>query len=148
MAMAGVTDVLRSPFERGRGGPGGWIILLEPELHLQNDVLVPDLAAWRRERMPKLPDTAFIDLAPDWICEVLSPGNAHYDRGVKMPRYASAGVGFAWLLDPMEKTLEVFKLMPSNPAKWVLQGTFSGDAPIYPEPFEALPFELNTLWEL
>jgi Uma2 family endonuclease len=148
LAIAGITQVLRSPFDRGNGGPGGWVILLEPELHLSGDVLVPDLAAWRRERMPKLPGTAFIELAPDWICEVLSPGNAHFDRGIKMPRYAAAGVTFAWLLDPIEKTLEVFKLTSTRPAKWVLQNTFSGADPIYPEPFDALPFELDVLWEI
>jgi Uma2 family endonuclease len=146
-AASNLGGVIFDPFSRGRSGPGGWLILDEPELHLSGDVLVPDLAAWRRERMPKLPDTAFVELAPDWVCEVLSPGNAHYDRGVKMPRYAAAGVTFAWLLDPIEKTLEVFKLTSTRPAKWVLQNTFSGAEPIYPEPFDALPFELNVLWE-
>ncbi len=147
-AASSLSSAIFDPFCLGRGGPGGWLILDEPELHLQSDVLVPDLAAWRRERMPRLPDTAFIELAPDWICEVLSPGNAAFDRGVKMPRYATAGVNHAWLLDPIEKTLEVFKLSTTKPAKWILLHTYSGEEPIYPEPFDALPFELNLLWEL
>ena len=160
LAIGGISDALRSPFGRGRSGPGGWIFLIEPELHLLGDVLVPDLAAWRRERMPKLPDTAYIDIAPDWICEVLpwqhaqhqqvlSPGNARFDRGVKMPRYASAGVRYAWLIDPSEQTLEVFILgQQQQPAKWVLQHTFAGSEAVFAEPFDALPFVLGDLWEL
>ncbi len=148
LAIGGVSDALRSPFGRGRSGPGGWVFLIEPELHLLGDVLVPDLAAWRRERMPKLPDTAYIDVAPDWICEVLSPGNARFDRGVKMPRYASAGVRYAWLIDPSEQTLEVFILGQQQPAKWVLQHTFAGSEPVFAEPFDALPFVMGDLWEL
>ena len=134
-------------FSRGRGGPGGWIFLIEPELHLLGDVLVPDLAAWRRERMAKLPDTAYIDLYPDWICEVLSPGNARFDRGVKMPRYAAAGVRHVWLIDRIEQTLEVFSLNEQKPAKWVLQHTFAGSEAVFAEPFDELPFIMGDLWE-
>src|SRR6476646_4505786 len=72
-AASAVGEELGPPFKRGRGGPGGWVILDEPELHLGEDVLVPDLAGWRRERMPELPRAAFFTLAPDWACEVLSP---------------------------------------------------------------------------
>ena len=68
-------------------GPGGWLIYIEPELHFGNDVLVPDLAAWRRERLPSAPNAAYLTLAPDWICEVLSPSTASYDRGDKRVHY-------------------------------------------------------------
>ncbi|MCA9575068.1 MAG: Uma2 family endonuclease, partial [Myxococcales bacterium] len=92
------------------GGPGGWVILNEPEVHFGEHVLVPDLAGWRRERMPELPDVAFFELAPDWVCEVLSPSTAGFDRVKKLPIYAAHGVAHAWLVDPSEKTLEVLEL--------------------------------------
>src|SRR5690606_4669509 len=96
---------LGTPFHRGRGGPGGWWILFEPELHLGPEILVPDLAGWRRERMPQLPEEAFFTLAPDWLCEVLSPSTTQLDRVRKMPIYARNGVSHVWLLDPSAKTL-------------------------------------------
>ena len=91
---------LMAPYDKGRGGPGGWWILDEPELHLGPHILVPDLAGWRRERMPVFPETAYFTLAPDWVCEVLSPGTARIDRVVKMPLYAEQGVAWLWLVDP------------------------------------------------
>lgn len=146
-AAVSVTDSLRGPFGRGRGGPGGWIILIEPELHLSGDVLVPDIAGWRRERMPELPETAFIELAPDWICEVLLPSTARFDRTVKLPRYAEAGVGHAWLIDPVAQTLEIYQRTSSGAAaRWLSLETFGGDLQVRPVPFDALPFELADLW--
>lgn len=97
------------PFQRGRGGPGGWWILDEPELHLRSDVLVPDLAGWRRERMPELPDGVAFNVVPDWVCEVLSPSTAKIDLEIKLPLYAAAGVEFAWLIEPVNRTLQVFR---------------------------------------
>lgn len=113
-AASGLGIELGGPFDRGRGGPGGWIILDEPELHFTHpthpeiEVLVPDLAGWRRERMPQLPTGAFTTLAPDWVCEVLSPSTRTHDRERKMKVYERAQVPWAWLHDPIEKTLEVF----------------------------------------
>src|SRR5512145_528259 len=101
---------LHGPFHRGRGGPGGWILLGEPELHLKGDMLVPDIAGWRRERMPALPQTSAFELAPDWACEVLSPSTAAVDRTVKVPLYAREGVTHVWLIEPMAKTLEALRL--------------------------------------
>src|SRR5262245_52490577 len=101
---------LGGPFDRGKNGPGGWILLDEPELHFHGNVLVPDIAGWRRERMPELPDAAAFELAPDWVCEVLSPGTMAHDRGAKMPVYAREGVAFVWLVDPSARLLEVFRL--------------------------------------
>jgi Uma2 family endonuclease len=135
---------LFGPFRRGIGGPGGWIILDEPELHLAGDVLVPDLAGWRRERMPEIPDVAAFELPPDWVCEVLSPATEAFDRSEKLPIYARHGVGHAWLADPIAKTLEVFRLTDS---RWLLLDVFRDDARVRAEPFDAVELELGVLWE-
>ena len=134
---------LDGPFDRGRGGPGGWLLLDEPELHLQADVLVPDLAGWRRERMPTLPDTAAFELAPDWVCEVLSPSTEAIDRADKMPIYAREGVGHVWLVDPVTRTLEAFQ---REGERWLLLGTWRNEALVRVEPFEAFELELAGLW--
>jgi Uma2 family endonuclease len=138
---------LLGPFSRGRGGPGGWFILDEPELHLGNepDIVVPDLAGWRRERMPRFPrENAFFTLAPDWLCEVVSPSTQAFDRGEKMDIYAREQVQFAWLVDPLAKLLEVFRLKGD---KWLRLGTWRGDARVRAEPFDAIELELGALWE-
>jgi Uma2 family endonuclease len=98
------------PFDSGPSGPGGWWILDEPELHFSSDVLVPDLAGWRRERMPALPGTAWFELAPDWVCEVPSPGTRKVDLTDKRRIKAAAGVAFLWFVDPLARTLEAFAL--------------------------------------
>lgn len=134
---------LSGPFDEGRGGPGGWIILYEPELHFGEDVLVPDLAGWRRERMPRPPRTAAFTLAPDWVCEVLSPSTAALDRSIKLPVYAREGVRLIWLMDPEARTLEVFQL---EGARYVLLVTHTGLARIRAEPFEAVELDLSFLW--
>ena len=134
---------LDGPFDRGKGGPGGWLLLDEPELHLRGDIVVPDLAGWRRERMPALPDAAAFELAPDWLCEVLSPGTAAIDRTEKMPIYAREGVQHVWLVDPIARTLEVFRL---NEGRWVLVTAQREDARVRAEPFEAFELELSGLW--
>ena len=134
---------LGGAFDRGRGGPGGWIILIEPELHLGKDILVPDLAGWRRTRMPELPDVAAFELAPDWVCEVVSPSTAALDRAEKLPRYAAAAVAHAWLVDPLALTLEVLRL---DTGRWVLIGTHRDDARVRAEPFDAIELELSALW--
>ncbi len=137
---------LGGPFDRGRGGPGGWVILDEPELHLgvEPDIVVPDLAGWRRERMPRLPmESAFISLAPDWLCEVVSPGTQAFDRKEKMDLYARERVRHAWLVDPLAKLLEVWRLEGD---KWLRIATWTGDALVRAEPFEAIELELGALW--
>lgn len=134
---------LYGPFDRGRGGPGGWIILDEPELHLHGDVVVPDLAGWRRSRMPELPDAAAFELAPDWVCEVLSPSTAGVDRAQKMPIDARERVAHTWLVDPIAKTLEAFVL---EDARWVVLGTWRNDAKARIEPFGDIELELVWLW--
>lgn len=131
-------------FDRGLGGSGGWWILPEVELHFGRDVLVPDLSGWRRERLPGPPRGPYLEVAPDWICEVLSPGTATFDRGRKLARYARAGVSFAWLVDPALRTLEVFRR--GSEGKWVLLDVHDGAVAVRAEPFEAVEFDLGTLW--
>ena len=134
---------LGGPFDRGRGGPGGWFLYFEPELHLGEDVLVPDLAGWRRERMSEPPSTAATTLAPDWVCEVLSPSTKALDRNAKLPVYAREGVRHVWLVDPLARTLEVRRLEGGD---YLLLGTSTGLAHVRAEPFEALELALAVLW--
>jgi Uma2 family endonuclease len=134
---------LGAPFTLGRGGPGGWLIIDEPELHLQSDVLVPDLGGWKRERMPRRPATAYFPFAPDWICEVLSPSTVQIDRARKMRIYAREGVAHAWLVDPLAQTLEVLRL---EGGRWALLGTHAGDEVVRAEPFEQIDLELRLIW--
>lgn len=134
---------LGSPYDRGRGGPGGWWILDEPELHLGADVLVPDLAGWRRERMPALPETAWFEVAPDWVCEVLSPGTRAVDLTDKRRLYAAAGVAHLWFVDPIARTLEVFAL---GDGTWTLAAALRDDEDVRVVPFDAITFPLSALW--
>ncbi|MFT3790617.1 MAG: Uma2 family endonuclease [Rudaea sp.] len=134
---------LLPPFQRGRGGPGGWWIIDEPELHLDGNVLVPDLAGWRRERMPEFPDVAWFELAPDWICEILSPSTARLDRVQKMPIYAETGVEFLWFVDPDLRTLEAYR---REGATWLLLGGFADQEAVRVAPFDAIALELGSLW--
>ena len=127
----------------GLNGPGGWWILDEPELHLGEDILVPDLAGWRRERLPTIPDQAAFTLAPDWVCEVLSPSTGMRDRAYKMPIYAREGVEHVWLVDPHLRTLEVFRRQELG---WLLLAVYAEDAVVRAEPFEAVDLDLLTLW--
>ena len=131
------------PFDFGEDGPGGWWIIDEPELHLGEDILVPDLAGWRRERMPEFPDTAFFSLAPDWVCEVLSPSTRDLDRHGKRPVYAREGVAHLWFIDPAARDLEAFEL---RDGEWVLIATARNADPVSIPPFEAISFPLDVLW--
>ncbi len=136
--------LLGGPFDLGEGGPGGWLIVDEPELHLGDDALVPDLAGWRRERMPEMPHTAAFTLAPDWVCEVLSPSTAVLDREKKMKAYAREGVSHAWLVDPLQQSLEIYRM---EGRRWTRQGHCSGGITVHAEPFAIFPLKLATLWE-
>jgi Uma2 family endonuclease len=136
---------LGGPFDRGRGGPGGWRILVEPELHFVRDqeVCVPDLAGWRRARMPQLPRDQRFDVVPDWVCEILSPSTESKDRQIKMPIYARYGVGFAWLVDPLKQTLEAFAL---EQKEWRQLGRWQGEETVAVPPFDAVRLALGDLW--
>ena len=124
--------------------PGGWIMLFAPELHFGNDVLVPDLAGWRRERLPFLPNDAYLTLAPDWICEVLSPSTEYIDRGKKLRIYARESVGHAWLVDPLRQTLEVLALEAGSLAQIA---EHRGEHSVRALPFDAVELDLRALWK-
>jgi Uma2 family endonuclease len=142
-AASALGEELGPPFKRGRGGPGGWLILFEPELHLGEHVLVPDLAGWHRDRLPHVGDEAFFTLVPDWVCEVLSPSTAGLDRVRKLPVYGHAGVRHAWLVDPAARTLEVFE---RRDEQWVLRDADEGTLRVRAAPFDAIELDLGILW--
>lgn len=146
LSATSLSEELVGPFQKGRaGGPGGWVFGEEPELHLGPHVVVPDLAGWRRERLPYLPATAFIELAPDWVCELLSPSSVAHDRGTKRRIYGAHGVEHLWFLDPVVRLLEV---LAWRETAWVLVDTFVDDAIVCAPPFEAVSFPLAGLWPL
>jgi Uma2 family endonuclease len=143
VATTGLGVDLGGPFDRGRGGPGGWSILAGPELHLSDDVIVPDLAGWRRARVPVLPRDAFIEIAPDWVCEMLSPSTERLDRGKKLAIYAREGVAHVWFVNPIAETVESYRL---EHGRWLLLTTHVGDVSARIEPFDAIEIELWRLW--
>jgi Uma2 family endonuclease len=124
-------------------GPGGWLIFTEPELHFGNDVLVPDLAGWRRERLPSVPNASYLTLAPDWICEVVSPSTEYIDRGKKLRIYAREGVAHAWFVDPLRRVLEVLALAAGSLAQIA---EHHGEGNVRAVPFDALELDLRALW--
>ncbi len=136
---------LGGPFQKGRGGPGGWIFVVEPELHLGPHIVQPDLVGWRRDRMPHMPATSYFETPPDWICEVLSPSTEANDKGPKRRIYATYGVLHLWHLDPVAKILEVFLL---RDGQWVLFDTFQDGDRVTAPPFDVVPFDLSDLWPL
>ncbi|MEW6219018.1 MAG: Uma2 family endonuclease [Thermodesulfobacteriota bacterium] len=144
-AMSALGYKLGPPYQYGEGGaPGGWIILIEPEVGFGVDVLVPDLAGWKKERLPAEEGHNWISVAPDWVCEVLSPGSFRNDRIRKMPIYAQHGVPCLWHLDPLARTLEVFRLVA--PGQWLLAGSYADDDPVRAEPFTEIIIDLGALW--
>lgn len=145
VAASALGAELFGPYSRGRDGPGGWWIVVEPELHFvrKTEVLVPDLAGWRRERMPEIPRESQFEVVPDWICEILSPSTRSKDREIKMPLYAHYGVAYAWLLDPDVETLEAYEL---RGAEWVQLAAYAADATPAAVPFEAAAFRVADLW--
>lgn len=136
---------VNAAFQRGRGGPGGWWILFEPELQLvELEPMSPDIAGWRRERMPALPDAAYFTLAPDWVCEVLSKSTETTDRNRKLPLYARHGVRHVWLVDPIAKMLEVHTL--DDDRRWRHVRVFEGDGRVRADPFTEIEIDLSELW--
>lgn len=138
------TDI-EAPYSRGRGGPGGWWILVEPEVHfiLDTEVVVPDWAGWRKERRPTPPDGHKIEATPSWVCEVLSPSTRSVDREIKMPLYARHGVEYAWLVDPSARTLETYVL---EDGRWTPGPAFANDDLVIAAPFDAITIRLADLW--
>jgi len=124
-------------------GPGGWWLLNEPELHFGDDVVVPDQAGWRRSHMPSVPNVAAFTQAPDWVCEVVSPSTGRIDRSRKMRIYAREGVGHLWIVEPVLRTIEVYRLERSQ---WVVAAVHGGDDPVHLEPFDAIELDVRRWW--
>ncbi len=131
------------PFQFGRGGPGGWCIIDEPELHFGREIVVPDLAGWRRETMPGCPDAAYCTIAPDWIREVLSPTTCKFDLHEWRQFYASENVNHLWLVDPVGRDLEAFELRDGH---WLLIAALKDDDQVSVRPLEDITFNLAGLW--
>lgn len=125
-------------------GPGEWEILSEPEIHLREDVLVPDIAGWRAENFFPRPGIPWLDCAPDWVCEVLSPSTREHDLGSKSEIYARDGVSLLWFVDPEARTLLAYALTRK---KWVQISTVSGEDIVSVPPFETLNIPLSRLWK-
>ncbi|MGH8497257.1 MAG: Uma2 family endonuclease [Methylococcales bacterium] len=136
---------IEGPYGRGRGGPGGWWIIDEPEVHLilDREVVVPDIAGWRKEHLPLPPQGHKVQVVPDWVCEILSASTSKTDRDVKMPLYAQFGVQYAWLVDPAAHRLEAYDLIDS---KWRLLALFRADDRVSIAPFDSIQIRLEELW--
>jgi Uma2 family endonuclease len=143
VAETALAGLLAPPFMFGRGGPGGWWILSEPELHFGDDVLVPDLAGWRRERLPQMPEVAACSVVPDWVCEIISPSNASLDRETKMTKYAHLAIPHAWVIDPGTRMLEPFT---NDGTGWSAGQTLHGNVIARIPPFADVPLSLELLW--
>ena len=147
-ASSSLGALIISPFDHGQRGAGGWVILDEPELHLDCNIMVPNIAGWRRERMPELPETAWFECVPDWVCEVISPSTGRIDRAVKMPLYAHYGVQYLWIVDPDQQTLEAYQLQSDKKSgnNWMLLETLKDNQSVSLPPFTETSFDLSVLW--
>ena len=143
-AQSRLNGQLSDPFDAGRGGPGGWWLLTEPEVRRsQHDIVVPDVAGWRRERLARLPTNRPIDTPPDWICEVVSPNDRGRDRVRKASLYLRAGIPHYWILDTDARSLEAFA---ARAGAWRRSGgRTDGDTPRIP-PFESIELDISSLF--
>jgi Uma2 family endonuclease len=142
-ACSALVASLMPAFDFGERSPGGWTILVEPEVHLRDDVVVPDIAGWRRQRLPRLPDSSWFPVAPDWVCEIVSPSTAPVDRTTKLAIYGREGVRHAWLVDPIACTLEV---MAWHQGHWVTAATHTGQSVVRAAPFDTYDLDLSRVW--
>ena len=142
-AAFSLSSELGPPYDLGRGGPGGWVFLMEPEIKFAENILVPDLAGWKKGRFPVSEEHNWISVPPDWVCEILSAGTLRLDKMKKMPLYARHGVPHLWLIDPAVKTLDVFRL---ESEKWVVAGFFTEKDVVRAEPFQEIEIELGHFW--
>ena len=143
-AATGIASLLSGPFDHGLGGPGGWWIFSEPELHLRGEAFIPDIAGWRVETLPDMPETAACEVAPDWVCEVLSPSTERNDRVKKLAAYARHKVGHVWLLHPVHRTIEVLRREGDT---WLIVMVYDGNGPLRAEPFEAVALPVHLIWQ-
>ena len=141
----GIGGDLRGPFDLGRGGPGGWWIVAEPGIELPNDTkeISPDVAGWRRERMPEMPGDEPIRIVPDWVCEILSKTTRRHDQLVKMPYYAKVGVTYAWVVDLDARVLTAYRL---EGGAWRVIGAYSDETEARIEPFDVVPLHVADWW--
>lgn len=140
----GIGADLRDPFDRGRGGPGGWWILPEPGIELLNTPEIsPDVAGWRRERLPNLPSDAAITVVPDWVCEILSPTTRRHNLLIKKPYYASVGVLFHWIVDLEARTVTAYRL---ENGRWSELRVWGDERDARIEPFEAVALDVASWW--
>ncbi|MBN9070767.1 MAG: Uma2 family endonuclease [Rhizobiales bacterium] len=137
--------VLTGPYQNALDGPGGWIFFFETEVKFVDDLLVPDIAGWRRERLPGYPEKNYFTIRPDWVCEILSGSTERRDRTVKTRIYANAGVPYLWLLDPRAQILETFELAGG---RWAKSGAWSAGEIVRVPPFDVVSFSLADLWPL
>ncbi len=142
-ASSTIGSIILPPYQLGENGPGGWWILDEPEVHLKDQVIVPDVGGWKRERLPKLAEKVYFSVAPDWACEVLSPSTARYDRISKLKIYAENKVPYYWIVDPLNRVLEVLIL---DGKSYKADLIFEKDDLVKAPPFEDLEFNLGKLW--
>lgn len=144
LVQVNISGELWGPFHKGRGGPGGWWILIAPGVRLAtHEIVAPDLVGWRRERLPRLPEERPIDVRPDWVCEVLSPSHLRRDRVVKADLYQQTGIPHLWLVDPEERLLEAFEL---RQGAWVRLGAWGDDARVRIPPFDAVELDVGSLF--
>jgi Uma2 family endonuclease len=143
LVASDLTVVLGSPFRLGAGGPGGWVILDEPRVRFGDDIRVPDLAGWRRERWTNLPRTGPISVLPDWVCEVLSPSTERDDRTERRALYAGAGVRHYWIVSPAARTVEIHRLGPEG---YLIAGSFAAPGLVRAEPFDAVAIDLGQVF--
>jgi Uma2 family endonuclease len=144
-SQAALIEELRGPFQRGRGGPGGWWILPEQMVRIsEHRSARADLAGWRHERLASPPwDDRVIDVAPDWVCEILSPSNEGHDRITKADYYTTIGVPYYWLVNPSERILEAYEL---RDRLWVRTGAYGDTAVARIAPFEAIELDVGALF--
>lgn len=142
-AQTALVSTLDPPFGRGVGGPGGWVLVVEPELHLGGNALVPDLAGWRREGLDVAALDPYPTLAPAWACEVLSPSTEAFDRGLKAEALARHGVAWLWFVDPEARTLEVYE---NDAGQFRQRQRFQDNVDVTAPPFDALTWPLGSLW--
>jgi Uma2 family endonuclease len=145
-AASALNGRLSSRFQFGDGGgPGGWVFFVEPEIKSGRDILVPDVAGWRRERLTEYPKRNYFEITPDWVCEILSASTEKRDRTLKMRIYGDASVSHIWLIDPRLQILEAFELADR---RWVKAGDWNSDDEVRAPPFDAIAFSLAGLWPL
>jgi hypothetical protein len=144
VAKGALLALLGAPFQFGSGGgPEGWWILPEPEVHMGPHVLAPDLAGWRKSRLPFPPAQGQFTLTPDWVCEILSPSTQAFDHKKKRRVYAEQRVPHLWFVDPIGRTIDVLRLSADF---YSIVDTFGGDDQARIEPFEAIELDLGLLW--